>query len=697
MEFLFSPIGWLMNACYQLTNNYAVAIIVFTLLTKVIFLPLSVWVHKNSIKLVKLQPSINRIKAIYYGDSERIAEESALVFKKERYSPLYDLIPLFIQIFLLIGVIQVLYNPLTYLLQLAPEDISLLVSKAAEITGLNQEAASAQITVLSAMQNPQFMQDFLSVPIANIADILSEVQTINTGFLVFDLASIPFDILGITLLVPLAAGLSSLLLSFAQNKSNVLQSEQSKFTKYATAFISVGLSLYLGLFVPAGVALYWVVGNLYGVFILTVLNLLISPKKYIDYEDLEASRAELNAIKSVGVKKKKWYQRDEHAKREKADYKRFFSVLNKKLVFYSEGSGFYKYFKGMIENILSNSNIVIHYITRDANDDIFQKAKENPRIRAYYIGDNKLITLMMKMDAEIVVMTTPDIENFHIKRSYIKKDIEYIFTEHGFGSTNLFYKKNALAHFDTVFCVGPYQVEELRAQEKYYHTKEKKLVEAGYGLLDDMMASYASSNKIKNNKPTILIAPSWQKDNIMDLCLDEVLANLLNKGYKVTVRPHPQYIRLFSAKIEAVFAKYREKLSDDFAIETDFSSNTSVYNCDILITDWSAIAYEFGFTTNKPCIFIDTPMKVMNPSWEDIDVEPIDFTLRKTIGSSIALDKLDTLAATIDTIIKNNDDVMEQIDKCKHENIFNIGKSSEVCAQYILNTLVEKQKTKSKQ
>lgn len=112
---------------------------------------------------------------------------------------------------------------------------------------------------------------------------------------------------------------------------------------------------------------------------------------------------------------------------EKTDYKRFFKITNKHLVFYSERSGFYKYFRGIIEYILTNTNLTIHYVTSDPKDQIFEMARTQDKIKPYYIGDRKLITLMMKMDADVVVMTMPDLENFHIKRSYIRKDIEYIF------------------------------------------------------------------------------------------------------------------------------------------------------------------------------------------------------------------------------------------------------------------------------
>ena len=75
---------------------------------------------------------------------------------------------------------------------------------------------------------------------------------------------------------------------------------------------------------------------------------------------------------------------------------------------------------------MTRSNIVIHYVTNDPNDAIFTLAESEPRIRPYYIGKTKLITLLMKMDADMVVMTCPDLDNFHLKRSYVRKDIEYV-------------------------------------------------------------------------------------------------------------------------------------------------------------------------------------------------------------------------------------------------------------------------------
>ena len=57
------PLGFVMKLCFDIISNYGLAIILFTLLTKIILLPLSVWVQKNSIKMVRMQPEINCTKA----------------------------------------------------------------------------------------------------------------------------------------------------------------------------------------------------------------------------------------------------------------------------------------------------------------------------------------------------------------------------------------------------------------------------------------------------------------------------------------------------------------------------------------------------------------------------------------------------------------------------------------------------------
>lgn len=603
---------WLINGCYAFCHNYWIAVLLFTLLTKVILLPLSIWVQKNSIKTVRMEPELNHIKATYFGNSDKISEEQYKLFKKEKYSPLLDLVPLFVQLALLMGV----------------------------------------------------------------------VEAVKRGT---DLTAIPMQTGGITLLMPLFAALSAFVMCYVQNKINVLQAEQGALNQYGTLIFSVGLSLYLGLFVSLGVGFYWICSNLLSVLQLVLLNIWINPKDYIDYEALEKSKEELQKTKQFMASQKKENRNNPYKDKEKADYKRFLSGPKKKIVFYSEKNGFYKYYKNIIEEIIRRTNIVIHYITSDPEDEVF--TMESEQFKPYYIGENKLIVLMMKLETDIMVMTTPDLENFHLKRSYIKKDIEYIYVPHDVNSSNLTFHKNALDHFDTIFTSGPKNKEELAEREEKFQLPKKNLVEWGSSVIDNMISAYEKMDAQENEKKTVLIAPSWQKDNILDSCIEEILDNLKGCGYRVIVRPHPQYVRHFEEKINALIQKYQP---EGIEIQKDFSSNKTVYTADVLLTDWSSIAFEYAFATLKPVLFINTPMKVVNPDYQELSSVPIDIELRDKVGVSLELSEVSTVKDAVAALLQESRFSKESMAKMRDYYIYNVGKSGLVGAKYIIERLMEK-------
>ncbi len=679
------PLGYIMEWCYSFIKDYGVAIILFTIITKLILLPLSVWVQKNSIKMVQMQPFINRIKAKYFGDPDTAAEEESKLYKEYKYNPLASLIPLLAQIVLLMGVVGVIYNPFNYLFHLDGETITAINELTNKLTNAPMDS-SIQLSAIEAIKNPEYYAAFEAL---GIGSVLEEIRDFKLVFLGINLSYNPSIVLGITLVTPFIAGLSSYALCIAQNKSNVLQAEQSKASQWGMLILSVGLSLYLGFFVPAGIALYWVASNLFAIVQLYALNAVIPPKKYVDYEALEESRKELAALQNLG-EKKKLFQKDENAKREKADYKRFFSIGNKHIVFYSERSGFYKYYAELIEYLLKKTNVAIHYVTNDPNDIIFKKAEEEPRIKPYYIGVKKMITLMMKIEAKMVVMTTPDLDNYYIKRSFMQKDIEYIFVPHDPSSMHMGFREHALDNFDTVFCTGPHIAEEVRASEKVYKTKEKTLVEFGYPLIEDLVRSCEALPKEERERKQILIAPSWQEDNLLDSCIETLIDSLYGDNYKIIIRPHPEYMKRYKPKMEMLVDKYKDKQGEGLQFELDFSSNASVYSSDILVTDWSGIGIEFGFATLRPVVFVNTKIKMENPNYENIGIIPQEVRLRNVLG--LALDKeelADKFAPTVKELLSDK----SFVDNAKNEResyFYNFGSGGIVGAKYIVNRLVNK-------
>lgn len=613
---IYRPLVLLLQGCYTLFPPYILSIVIFTVLTKVILLPITLWMHRNTLKMVSLIPDLNRLKATYYGDKERIAEETQKLYQKVGYHPLTSLIPMSIQIILLGGVINA------------------------------------------------------------VRTILGGSNSVWTF--------IPYQMKGSTYLMPVVAGLAALTLGVSQNHLNPLQREQAKAEQIITNGLSVAISLFLGAFVPLGVGAYWVVSNLLSIPQQILVNILIRPEKYVDYTALRESQRELSGMNSLSIGQTK-----EDRSREKVDYRRFFSIVNKHLVFYSEKSGFYKYFQNVIEYLLTHSNIVIHYVTNDPNDQIFQLAEGQPRIKPYYIGQKKLITLMMKMDADIVVMTTPDLENFYLKRSYVRNDIEYIYMFHGMDSTNMCARKGAYDHFDTIFCVGQHQIDELRETEQMYYLPPKNLIPCGYGLLENTIKNYKIHlDSCSTERKKILIAPSYQSGNILESCIQPLLMQLCQKEYIVTVRPHPEFVKRFPNMIESLRNTLQVVCGQAVIWETDFSSNTSVFTADLVITDWSSIAHEYAYTTKKPVLFINTPMKVLNPEYVRYQNQPVDITLRNQIGQSIELNEIEQAGKYVADLFAHSEEYSEKIEKIVHQYIFSLGHSGENGGKYILKQLI---------
>ena len=290
-------------------------------------------------------------------------------------------------------------------------------------------------------------------------------------------------------------------------------------------------------------------------------------------------------------------------------------------------------------------------------------------------------------------MTMPDLDNFHIKRSYLKKDIEYIFIPHSMDSLNMTMREKSMNNFDTIYVTDKYQRDEMEKTIKYYNLKNKKIINWGYSLLDEMIDDYNKNKKTSEIK-TVLIAPSWQKDNIVDLCLDELLDELKGHGYKVIVRPHPQHVRHCKEKFESLKKKFINE--DSIEIQTDFSSNDTVFNADLLISDWSGIVYEYAYTTKKPVLFIDTPMKVMNPIYDKINDNPINIWSREVIGEIVKLDNLKECNNLVEKMLNNKKKYYDNINNLINSSVYNVGTSSEFGANYIIESLQEKIKLKEK-
>ena len=139
--------------------------------------------------------------------------------------------------------------------------------------------------------------------------------------------------------------------------------------------------------------------------------------------------------------------------------------------------------------------------------------------------------------------------------------------------------------------------------------------------------------------------------------------------------------------LENSVLKERYKDDTDIEIQTDFSSNSTVFEADLMITDWSGIAYEYAYTTCKPVLFINTPMKIMNPEYKKIGIEPLNIWMRYEIGRVLKLDEIDKTADTAAKMLAASDTYKDSIDQFVKEYVYNLGSSASVGAKYIIQEI----------
>ena len=198
---------------------------------------------------------------------------------------------------------------------------------------------------------------------------------------------------------------------------------------------------------------------------------------------------------------------------------RFQSLDEKKrsIVFYAENKASMNHFKGLIFELSENMNLNICYVTSVKDDFMLSVKQQN--LESFYIGEGAARTkFFLTLNTKILIMDMPDLEKFHIKRSKVYP-VHYIYIFHSMFSIHSYLREGALDHYDTIFCVGPHHVNEIKETEKFYNLKPKELISYGFPRLDTLIKEKENLPKeFLKSKNLILIAPSYGENNLLEVC-----------------------------------------------------------------------------------------------------------------------------------------------------------------------------------
>lgn len=358
----------------------------------------------------------------------------------------------------------------------------------------------------------------------------------------------------------------------------------------------------------------------------------------------------------------------------------------RKIVFYSEGAGYWTYFEPVVESLRDEFGHSVIYVTSSLDDPIYQNAPEG--LSVFYIGSGTIRTLFFAtLDVDVLVMTMPDLQTFHIKRS--PYNVHYVYLNHSMVSTHMVYRPGAFDHFDSFMCVGPHHIEEIRAREKALSLKPKTLAKHGYGRLDQIISTSTLGPlpRCNGHEGRVLIAPSWGEDSLIERHGSEPIIPLLQAGFHVVLRPHPQTLRLNRKVIDDIISECGDH--PHFFLDIDGDAHVTLSTSDMMISDWSGAALEFSLGLERPVIFVDVPRKVLDPNYTNLGIEPLEARIRKELGVVINPSELPNIAQYAQTLKRDAHKWQEAARRARERWVYNVGNSGRAGATFLHSLIIE--------
>lgn len=128
-EFFANIFGYLLQFLYTLVNNYGLAIILFTLIIKLLLLPLSIKQQKTMKKSSELQEKVKVMQFKYKNDPEKLNKEMMNLYKTENVSPFSGCLTSIIQMLLLLSIFYLVRSPLTFMEKIPQENINTYIQQ----------------------------------------------------------------------------------------------------------------------------------------------------------------------------------------------------------------------------------------------------------------------------------------------------------------------------------------------------------------------------------------------------------------------------------------------------------------------------------------------------------------------------------------------------------------------------------------
>lgn len=290
-ELIGIPLGYIMWAIYSLCKNYGLSIIIFTVIIRLVLVPISVKQQKSTAAMAAFQPKLDKLKKQYANNPNKLQEEQMKLYAEENINPMASCLPLFFQLFFLYGVFDVVYRPLTHILHISKDAVESLKTVASSLyeTSVRNFSIRPEMYILQAVKdNPEAFAGKEGIS----AELIDQISGFNNKlFGLVDVGSIPNSVFEdghvwtaasvALLMIPIITGILQIVTvaysNFRQKKMNPDTAAQMGGMNIMMYGMSA-MFIWITFSTPAGIGFYWICSSLVGLLQTIILNRIFTPE-----------------------------------------------------------------------------------------------------------------------------------------------------------------------------------------------------------------------------------------------------------------------------------------------------------------------------------------------------------------------------------------------------------------------------------
>ena len=347
------------------------------------------------------------------------------------------------------------------------------------------------------------------------------------------------------------------------------------------------------------------------------------------------------------------------------------------IVIYSEDKRYWTSFKSICDELEKRRAKVV-YLAGSEDDPILKEKYEYIERKVIGLG-NKAFAQLNFLNCRVCLATTPGLDVYQWKRS--KNADFYVHMTHSLGG-GTGYRMFGTQFFDAVLLCSDLFTPLQREMEAKRGSAPKEVVAVGQTYMDYLLERKEKLSPSSHEGITVLLAPSWGKNGLLNLYGEKLIDALIGTGFDVTIRPHPQSFISESEMIDRLQKKYPETAHLHW--NTDADNFEVMSKSDIMISDYSGIVYDFAFVFERPVIYSGVSIDLSVTDHAFIDEPLWIYSLLPQLGEELNEEVLSHLGDTIQKLVGSSN-YKQKLSDVRAKYWQNIGHASEAVADYLLS------------